>query len=432
LLEVKKRYTKIIAIVLACTLPIAIVYSLMQVSVTIPTSGTISNDYMVYAASGSRSDIQTAVNQANAEGGGTVVIPNGTFTFSGTVNSVGGVNFKGVASPPIENDPKKQCGTQYTILQLSSPSSPMFYIDGSNGKSVRIEGITFKGISGSSSEIDGLVLASVRNFVVTNCKFEYLNDEAISCNQIATSQPMSYGVIYRNSFVNLYSSAALSAGNGYAYGVGVYGVLPWIGTTPWVADFSTLWGKSDQTCFIEDNYFTGCRHCVADSCGARYVFRYNYIEKHAVVNDGGHWMVDVHPVRTSDVVMLSGNWAEVYGNILVGNQAGGQVHGITIDGGGAFVYNNTYDNTQGGSGMYYAYGTDMSTSSGTSSGNLQKCKPWIYFWNNQGTSSCVELHYVSTGGIPIRQGYEYFYYNPANDGINYTPYTYPHPLRNGS
>ena len=173
----------------------------------------------------------------------------------------------GSADPPDPNDPKKQAGAQHTILQLTGSQTTMFNIDGRNGKPVTIAGIHFKGRTGTTGD-NAINLESVKDFRVTNCKFELIGDCAIIAGQPYGASYPSQGVIYRNSFVNLYKKAALDAGNGYAYGVHVVSALPWEGSVPWELNINNLMGKPDMV-FIEDNYFTGCRHTVSSWSGGR-------------------------------------------------------------------------------------------------------------------------------------------------------------------
>jgi PKD repeat protein len=419
-------------------------------SVNVLITVSAQEDYVV-AASGSRADIQAAHDLAVTQGKHNVRIPGGTFTFTGQVVGRGGINFFGDADAPNTSDPKKGCGTIRTILQLSGSQSTMFYIHGENGQPVTISGIHFKGHSGSTGDV-AVELDCVKNFRVYNNRFELMGSVGVYTDQKwmdthSGTFPIQ-GVIYRNSFINIYKDAALQAGTGYGYGIACQRGEALV-NRPWVTDITPLMGNPADTVYAEDNYFMGCRHCIMQDGSAYYCFRYNYIEKHARVLDGGHWMIDVHPPRTYDENYSGGRWAEIYGNVLVGNQStpGNEVYGITIDGGAAFIWGNTFQNPAGYGGIYYAYGFDLTTatSRNTPPSFIQQCKPHqVYIWNNVGDKPgnvvmdnpyVTNPEYTSTGPDYLTPGqhggaYDVHLYNisPATDGLNYVPYTYPHPL----
>ncbi|UCG55344.1 MAG: hypothetical protein JSV32_03805 [Dehalococcoidia bacterium] len=402
------------------------VLSQVQISVTIPSQGTVivSSPNEVWASSGSLSDIQTAVNQVQALGGGTVRVPAGVWTFdargSSHLRSYGGINIIGA-------------GKYLTNLTLvpdltSYPATTMFEITGNNQLPVVISGITFIGRTQAPDTGDtAIYLNVVKNFRVTDCSFHNMGSVGVAAvNYYNDANPgwlVCQGVIDHNSFYNIYKAGAVQMGTGYGYGVEV-AMANDISKVPWPENPSSLMGNPTDTTFVEDNYFEGCRHSIMSFLGGRYVVRFNTIVKPCISVDGGQWMIDAHPPRNYGNDVYGGRWAEVYNNTLTANTAGGWGYGITIDGGAAFITNNTIN----GNRLYYAYGFDLSTASGVSASVMNKSKPWyVYIWNNQEAYVGTRVYSPQENTL-VTSGENYKFVNPATDGYLYTPYPYPHPL----
>jgi len=143
--------------------------------------------------------IQSAVDACNTAGGGSVVVPAGTYTFNMTdyhkgtwadsqyrgVIVYGGVNIIGAG----DNQTILDCPT--TAWQSTAGGAyadVMFYLDGTNGKGIRISGLYLNGsidytdasgTGGENSRLIGIAEDAVTDFRVDHCTFINFNNIAL-------------------------------------------------------------------------------------------------------------------------------------------------------------------------------------------------------------------------------------------------------------
>jgi hypothetical protein len=166
--------------------------------------------------------------------------------------------------------------------------------------------------------------------------------------------------------------------------------------------------------FVEDCYFIGNRHAIASNYGSHYVFRHNLVED----NDAGVQAIDAHgPGYGSSRGSRS---YEIYGN-TVDNENTSCWTAIYIRGGDGVIYNNT---------MFHGITTApimlYNDSGGPPYPALDQIRE-LYVWENYYDGSLTVPANWSPGAPDrvVQEGRDYFNY-PRPD---YTPYTYPHPLR---
>jgi len=376
----------------------------------------VAPDFFITAASGSVADIQAAVNQVDAAGGGTVYIPAGDFVFtpteSGAVKIPGGVNVIGA-------------GKGVTILRHTTrptytewPSGYFFYVDGknNNGKSVRISGISFIGFReiypNDDARTRGIAINEVTDFRVDNCIFKDTGGGGVDVIDWDTQSIITRGVIDRCDFINTNGNPCGPGGiasgpNVLGYGIGVYGSGK---AADWTDDIDQILGKYDygrSAVYIEDTYFSRWRHDVASNNGAHYVFRYNTIEI-----DSGFGTLDAHGGGYGNEGVGT-RAVEIYNNVIKNPtlaylwNTGNVSEGMFYRGGGGAVFNNTVQN--------YTHFLVLSDEGSDS-------KYWphdLWIWNNT-LSNTQTL--ISPGNRV--ENTDYFLYQKPS----YTPYTYPHPL----
>ena len=420
----------------------------------------------VTAASGSVHDIQAAVDQVAAAGGGTVYIPAGIWFLNATphhqVEIPGGVNIFGDADPPQAG--QKGNGTIRTILKLPEeepdPSLPasefrttMFNVHGENGLPVRISGIhfigrvdpeEFPGDWWTSTGDTAVRFSRVKDFRVDNCRFEGMGGSGVSVNDDEVSGTVeSQGVVDHCSFINLYKIYCLNperssipyadtTSRGYAYGVAVRKAY-YLPDCQWESDISKILGKYDGNVYVEDCFFTGCRHNVMNFAGGIYVARHNVMHNGPAnctynVSVAFH-MIDQHPARTAT---NAGRSMEIYGNQIYQdhptNYPPGVPHhrimGLSTEGGGGVVYNNTFGPNLGSCIRMGCPETDDPIL-------IDRCKiNGFYIWDNTFTESGMSISVQSCSREQPVENEHYFLRPPniAEDGFDYTHYPYPHPL----
>ncbi|NLD98979.1 MAG: hypothetical protein GX640_03825 [Fibrobacter sp.] len=342
---------------------------------------------VITSSDGTTSSIQSAINSAVS--GDTIRIPQGTFSFSGSVSLNAGISIIGT-------------GTSSTILRKSgSSATPMFTINGSNGQRVSIGHFSMIGVTSSSSSVQdvGIRLNNCKDFDVQEMNFNNFGNAAIYV------KGNSRGLVRECRFVDIYRPAIGSLG----YGVVVYG------------DGSGAWSRpldlgTENAIYVEDCYFKNNRHAIASNDGARYVFRYNTV----MDNAGNFQAIDAHGREYGS--SRGTRSYEIYNN-TIDNSVRTSPYMIFIRGGDGVIFNNSLLRGCTKNQISLANRTDGSQSSTSYPAPDQTRK--LYVWDNTDAAG-------KNVGVSIRSGHESFF-KPGRDFFlesmpGYTPYTYPHPL----
>jgi len=424
--------------------------SLMNTYKLVESSGTIvANE--AYAESGSVEDVQAAVDAVVAAGGGTVYIPEGDFTFeprdSGLTGPYGrptGVQFV----VPAAGINIFGGGKGVTVLEMPvddiAPNVGMFCVTGGyetaravggwiSGGKLRISGITFKGRSNIDTSPSGdhaILLVSVRDFRIDNCEFLCMGSVGIWVQDQDTQYSIvggdpdriTQGVVDHSDFIDMHKPGALAAGRGYGYGIGIGRAMYWEWTY-WEDDPWELFGKYEGNIFVEDCYFTRCRHAVAASSGGTYVLRNSVIEDIAIFASA----TTGHPNRATYFGMLA---QEIYNITIRRTPAGAEANpnnffGILVEGGSALLYNNTFDS------CYRAFDISACEStSGRGDTHPRGHTKEVYIWDNTYINLVTTFNIFAQDCPAPVEGVEYFLHAPSAEK-NYQPYSYPHPLTLG-
>jgi len=405
-------------------------------SFTIRSTGEIQPTANVTARSGSARDVQAAVDWVVASGGiGSVYIPEGTFNFvevgeswtGARVNIPAGVNLFGA---PTERDANGQVIEWKTVLAMpwevptTGPDDmPVWFSvqgDGSPDVSFRFSDIKLVGWrfydTNSITMYIGLRIYEVQNFRVDHCNFQDIAGSAIRAGSgpIYPNRKVISGVIDHCRLVNSIGLPAPYASRTLDYGINL---RRWA-CDVWDYDITNVFGKyNNYTIFIEDNYFSKWRHDVASNDGIHYVFRHNLVE-----GDYGYGSVDAHGSYAVVGMLGVGTRAvEIYENVFkdpITLPDMSPPWAIHLRGGSAVVFNNIVQ----GYNDFLALSNDV--------GNRELCPQCFtsdtYIWNND-IGAAHFWQYLELGLI---EGDHYFLRVPnlAEDGFEYMPYPYPHPL----
>ncbi len=422
-------------------------YSVLTSSITVPSSGYIMTGNEIVAQSGSVTDIQAAVDVVAMAGGGTVHIPAGNFTFNLFASANprdGGGQLTGVKVPGGVN--VIGAGNNQTILYTPTNcwrsggnavyGDRLFYLDGSNGRPIRISGIVFQGSVNYSSTlittygsnpdsadggaIIGIYEYGVTDFRIDHCTFLDFSNAAVAFNsKFATPREGNCGLIDHciidNPYKNIYWNIT-----GY-YPLWGYGFI--VNGAGWNdgiwRDKSEIFGKyGPEIVYIEDNSFARCRHDIAaagQGSDAYYVARYNNFTDN--VREHYCSFIDAHP---------GARGFEAYNNNFIN---------VPLDyrslGSSWGSINNRASTPYSGSGLFYNNRIEkcsvgvLFTSIST---DKEKVDGW-WVWGNTlvNTNTLVS---IGSSNYPIRENIEYFLRSPNQDqdGFTYTPYQYPFPL----
>jgi hypothetical protein len=432
--------------------------TLKSILIALLFSNVIQAKTIQVASPGADKDIQPAIQTAvsGAVNGDIIELPAGQFIINKSVVVTKFISIKGQ-------------GIGQTILYRSesTPDATLsndgnwrgifrYNINSSVSSGIIISGITFKSKKPSLKTGDGLSVAAdigiemskCIDFVITNCRFEYFGNGAVS---VLHDDNIASGLIYKNEFVhNCKGYDALGLG----YGVVVYGT-----NTKWIDD--PKFG-SGNFIFIEDNMFDYHRHSVAAGGCALYVFRYNLV-KNNVAGNCAH-AIDAHEARLeSGYNYYSTRAIEVYNNtltntlfrdgtsntpdgtpIVAGKSPGWLTEcAIRTRGGEALIHDNSIQGYRFGVGLVtpklsstypspYQQGYTSGVKYGTSHTGVDsdKASGDVYIWNDSytsyapGNTQCVYFYNYTPDFIVKERDYHLY----AKAG--YTAYTYPHPLRN--
>jgi len=359
-------------------------------NVTVSTAqlSTTSASANVTAASCSYADVSAAV--AGATTGTTVNIPAGTCSWGTQQLTVpGGIHLAGA-------------GQNATIIQrVGAATNYLVEFDCTKGGQAEFSNMSLVGNGNGAIQDNGLALMNgCMDFKVYNSEFSNFIDSAVWVGDSANQR----GVIYNNSFLNNFSATLDNLG----YGVVVYGAGTW----------PALSLGSQNSVFVEDNYFSGNRHNIASNNSSVYVFRYNTVIGQETAKDFA--MTDTHGLT----VWSTGSRSyEIYNNHYSTNLSSGmQRTAVGIRGGDGVIFNNTATASIARTVELIVEGPTCGTFPMV--GQIRAA----YIWNNSNNAS----NGYTTNGIAddcpttIELGRDYF----LSPMPGYTPYAYPHPLRN--
>ena len=379
----------------------------------------------IWAKSGTPEDIQAAVDAAAAVGGGTVYIPEGEWTFNldgdwmqpigigdelAAVIVPGGVNIIGA-------------GIGKTILQITEiPPEPrrwMFYLDGgSDYKPSRVSGISFRGFANGDYP-DGWTKCCMRirnmlDFRIDHCEFIDFADYSICIGQVWEG-PKSRGVVDHCIF-DMPSKETYYTSWGYAVSV--------TGSWDSYADFRDLLGKYEDipttipVVYVEDCVARRCRYLVASNQGGWYVARHNNVS--AMCGSNPPAAFDVHEGAPDAPGGLGGEFYDNYIEYDHHPKGWPDMVGIQLRAGSGVIYNNTFKDLRNAVQLYLMY-------------DWCKDSEWnyphhYYIWGNNliNTEDIIRTN----DDTFFQENYHYFLRAPnlQQDGFEYTPYPYPHPL----
>lgn len=395
------------------------VYAYLTTSVSIPSNGQITRD--VYAASGSASNIQAAINLLGSSSGN-VHVPAGTWNWTSNDGVIvyGGVNVIGASLAGCqghENNWASNIAT--TVIHKNSYNfqTELFSVDGSNGKFTRISGIQFECDPVPVGQSDDNYCVAISAFKmqgrVDHCTFINFNQFSFFISDAASSGALSK-VLLDHDVVNL---PYKQSGSGWVWGYGFYAQ----GRNIWDADATKFFGHWDDfptnfpLMYVEDCHFSLSRHAVDAIQGGYFVIRYCRIDNPYPENYGE---IDIHGSMTSG--SYSGRGFEAYNNTINGDGNLGDSQAICIRqrGGASLIFNNTFT----GGIQYSVYLTNQDD---TANNHPDQHVKSTYIWGNTATSGTM----VGTDGS-YAQNVDYFLRAPnqGQDSFIYTPYIYPHPL----
>ncbi|MCK4435722.1 hypothetical protein KAU87_02815, partial [Candidatus Bathyarchaeota archaeon] len=378
----------------------------------------------VTANSGSAGDIQAAVDEVVAAGGGTVYIPAGDWDFGeATVDVPAGVNIFG---GQVTGSPGQGTGVWDTIMRLppdSGSSRHMFYIDGTGSdEPIRFSHVSLIGRTGAATATGdtGININNVKNYRVDHCRFQKMGSNGVRIWNSGGDSEQCQGVVDHCEFWDMYKYDAEQAGVGYGYGV--CPARYWTDEDfMWYDDIDVYLGKYNNTIFVEDCFFDECRHAVASSAGAHYVFRHNIVQyPHSFTPQYPFHQVDAHGTYYP-APYVGTRCFEVYNNTIKDPQGisygegGIYSKGAGIRGGGGVIFGNTFEDIELCIGL---------SNDGGNPDNL-KCRTHdVWIWGNDVVGYTMYFFAKSENVLPITENEHYFLYEKSG----YTPYPYPHPL----
>lgn len=395
------RNEKILAALAALVMFASILFpsaiSLQSASITLSGNpGKIEYDSYIMAQSGSARDIQAAVDAAEAQGGGNVRIPAGSFNFytSGTWSPVTIPASVSIFGAPTQRDASGQVIAWQTILKMpyeAAEQSTWFrYSSGSGAprfSDIQLTGYR-EGHTSSTTHYFGITIGGITDFRIDHCYFKDI------CGYAIQTVAQGYrGVIDHCRFVN-------SAGHVedlFAQCTVWYGVNIGYGPDAWDTNIQNVLGKYQDEVYIEDCYFEKWRHCTSAYGNTKYVIRHCTIQ-----NDYGYGSIDCHGGVYSNRVI------EVYDNFVL--DPIDYDHGVFHRGGGGVYFNNVFRGYGGDS-----HGCIELSQESTTSNQYSKD---IWIWNNTVLDSG---NLLAVTGSPTPQ---YTLSKPSW----YVPYSYPHPL----
>jgi hypothetical protein len=441
-LQSTKLYAALfVLMVIVGTFSVTTAISSLTKSVIIGSTGRIGPAANVTANSGSAKDIQAAVDEVAAAGGGEVHVPEGEFNFVEvgepwqTVDIPAGVSLFGA---PTERDANGQVIEWKTILVMPYDVPPLgwvyevwwFSITGDKTISSRFSDIRLVGYRSidpdSKSMIKGILVDGVKDFRIDHVCLEHTCAGGITIWR-------SCGVVDHCKLFNIYGNDDLANYFNGNLGYGIEVQYDWV--VSFEPTMSVLGQYTSYSTYIEDCYLSRWRHCVSAGHGAHYVFRYNTINK-----DPGHFSLDVHGLRDDPATLPNSGGtrcAEFYENHLINAvsepEVGEDIRAVLQNGGGCGVWFNNYIDDTYKPGTMQLYPEDYYAS------EVWHLKDF-YLWSKLGAWTTIpdgvpsgftaDRNVLADWTRPAGNSTDPNYPNvdPAWSIAGYHPYPYPHPL----
>lgn len=402
-------------------------------SVTISNTGQIGLTYIVRAASGSISDVQTAVNNvaSNAPNGvGEVIIPQGTWLWdNSTLNATQGVSLIGQTENQtiIRQTQEAYNKDMISYWQWSAPTTQK--TGPTEVANLTLDGCVHYHSGGDNDpQNEGLRLNCIVDYYVHNCVFYNFTNMGIDTNSNSggSKDYVCRGVISHCTFDNPYKTLIynddVTAGATWGYGIIVEGTTSGDDNSTWGGSnaYGNYGGHENQMLYwggqwynlgggisyIEDCSFNRCRHCIAGGANSKgyYVARYNFFNQ-------SEWYgyLDAH----------GGSFGfEAYNNTInatwdkVNHDWNIQAQAFHLRGGYFLIYNNTVVNVPTVMDLFV------------------ESQPYVndtWIWSN----NCINYRTFLSNTAPsvYVENQSYWLYGPK---AGYTAYLYPFPFVTGS
>jgi hypothetical protein len=355
-----------------------------------------------------REDIQSAVDQVKVADGGTIYLAEARATLDGRIRITNTSNVKIIGR-----------GVDKTVFE-NCVESYMFYITDSSD--IRISGISLYG-----SEMDGIYFSRS-----ANCRVDHSYFSDFRSHQI-TFKGGENNVVDHCEFR---VPQLLISPDKAPYGVAV------VGTNEGWPDIKDILGTKKAIVFVEDCIFSGQHHAVSSTGdGAHYVVRHSTFEGTRAKP------IDAHGYGSGGIGDYGTRAIEVYDNAIVypiekvsdpSEPNSYPWDAITPRGGGGVIFNNEIRNYRRGINMTVE---ELSQGSAYPASHMvgsvlvidQVHEMWI--WANNFDIQESEIGFADDSAVElIQEGRDYFLRAPSasNGELDYTPYSYPHPIVAGS
>jgi hypothetical protein len=397
------------------------------------------------AASCSAADIQSAINQCLASGGGTVTLPacdfSNRWSSADTIYAdVGSTELRivgqGTSSTKIGYADNQGLPAEKAMWEFSGSGLKEFaniYLEGNPTIDVNAVGVAFVVRFATDCRIHHIetrnfrgptaMICSSRNLVIDRCTF---------------------GDVLYNTYYQFYVYDTAN--------------VPWLDA--WPANF----GSANYNIFFEDNIIGGAHHPVSLFERAKVVFRYNTVtipassygpaagyQGNLDSHSPGFGSCDGDGIPDDQSYQHGGQAYEIYNNRFLRTDVSppnSEGYGVRLRSGAAIVANNTFENVAypvalvlennnigGNCTAANGYPQDHQFGPGKAActagdGCCDKIQH-IYVWGNTSTNFLkqIQIEDESPGGGLV-QNKDYFLREPtsAQDGFSWLPYRYPHPL----
>jgi hypothetical protein len=391
-----------------------------------------------YTTNGSQSDVQAACNAAPDNGSVTVLIPNGTYSWTGNLNITKSLTLAGQSATGV-------------IIQNNNSSGDMIDVTSSVNGNTNIYWLDLQQITNEQGGLGFMITAdrtepSSYTVLIHDCILDTRTNFQYAVNVEAN------GIVFWNDTFPATGSGALNL-TGITFACNKYGY-----TSSWNTPDS--YGTQDATglmnSYVENCSFRGgASYCVDFDTNSRVVFRYNTVQDSVIGSHGQEsspagcreWEIydntfnitSGNPEANQAWFSDRGGAGVIWGNsmaVIGGSQVEIQFCVFSISIPGQIPCQTGYPAArqlgQGWSSSSTApYGNPVVSEDGTGA-----VTEGIYIWNNN-PAETQDPNFVGLNQYPTDQcgngqniskyvvaGRDYFV-GTAKAG--YTPYTYPHP-----